>query len=385
MNDTGGVRRFQSLAVDAVTAVRELHAGLQQPDLALVVFHCSPLYDLDVIAAQMRAAFAGVQVIGCTTAGEVGTEGYREHSLVGVSFSARHFGAVAGCVRGLRSFSVPDGRRFALSLLRDCERQMPATSLTASFALMYIDGLSGREEQVVHAFQQGLGNTPLLGGSAGDERSTGKSYIYCDGEFLSDAAALAVISTDLPISYFKSQHFKASDTRLVVTGADVDSRIVREINGLPAAQEYARLVGVTPDALDATLFAAWPLVMKINGIDYVRSIQKANPDGSLTFYCAIEDGLVLRLAHGTDMVAALEDSMKALRDRLGEPQVILGCDCVLRALEFEQAGVKAEIDAIYRHNQVLGFRSYGEQYLGIHVNQTLTGLGIGLPRGNSDV
>lgn len=385
MNDTGGVRLFQSLATDAATAVRELHAGLRQPDPALVIFHCSPFHDLDAIEAQMRVSFAGVQVIGCTTAGEVGPLGYREHSLVGISFSLRHFMAATGCVRDLQGFSVADGKRFALGLLRQCQEHPAAASLSNNFALMYIDGLSSREEQVAHAFQHGLGTIPLLGGSAGDEKLTGRSYVYCDGAFAHDTTVLVVIGTDLPVAHFKSQHFQASGTRLVVTAADANSRVVREINGLPAAGEYARMIGVAPADLDARLFASWPLVMKINDIDYVRSIQKANPDGSLTFYCAIEEGLVLRLAHGMDMVATLERDLEEVRERIGEPQGILGCDCILRALEFEQAGVKAEVDAIYRRNRLLAFRSYGEQYLGIHVNQTLTGLAIGMPRGEGDV
>lgn len=36
--------------------------------------------------------------------------------------------------------------------------------------------------------------------------------------------------------------------------------------------------------------------MIINGENYVGGIQKSNPDGSLTFFCAIEEGVVLRVA-----------------------------------------------------------------------------------------
>lgn len=50
-----------------------------------------------------------------------------------------------------------------------------------------------------------------------------------------------LIQTPLPFKIFKTQHFVSESERLVVTEADVARRIVTEINGLPAAQEYARI------------------------------------------------------------------------------------------------------------------------------------------------
>ena len=43
---------------------------------------------------------------------------------------------------------------------------------------------------------------------------------------------------------FKTEHFVSSDKKLVVTQADPERRIVTEINGAPAAREYARVVGL---------------------------------------------------------------------------------------------------------------------------------------------
>jgi hypothetical protein len=37
------------------------------------------------------------------------------------------------------------------------------------------------------------------------------------------------------------------------------------------------------------------------------------------------------------------------------------------------------VEQVFRDNNTVGFSSYGEQYLGVHVNQTLTGIAIGEP------
>jgi hypothetical protein len=47
-----------------------------------------------------------------------------------------------------------------------------------------------------------------------------------------------------------------------------------------------------------------------------------------------------------------------------------------------QRGLVDRVEEVLRDNNVIGFSSYGEQHLGVHVNQTLTGIAFGdLPDG----
>lgn len=79
------IRRGFSLSTDPAVAVRELHEAVAQPDTALVVFFCSSAYDLDALAGELHRRFAGVTLIGCTTAGEITPVGYQEGSITGFS------------------------------------------------------------------------------------------------------------------------------------------------------------------------------------------------------------------------------------------------------------------------------------------------------------
>jgi hypothetical protein len=371
------IRTAQSTATEAHQAVAEFHTAVAQPDMELVIFFCSSEYDLDVLAAEMGRLFAGIQVVGCTTAGEIGPAGYRSHSLSGASFPAGSCVAVSGLLDHLGQFEIARGHDFAQNLLQRLESKAPDTSPDNSFALLLIDGMSVREEPVAHALQHALDKVVLFGGSAGDDLQFAKTYVYSDGRFHSDSAVLILINTSLPFSIFKTQHFVSTDERLVVTEADPAGRIVKEINGLPAAAEYARLLGVDVHDLNPMRFAASPVVVMIDGTDYVRSIQKANPDGTLTFFCAIEEGVVLRVAHGVDLVKNLEQTFDKIRASIGPPQLVFGCDCILRNLEITQNGLKDRVAEIFRRNNTIGFSSYGEQFHGLHVNQTLTGCAIG--------
>lgn len=366
------LRTGHSLANDPRQAVQELHQAIAQPGMSLVIFFCSSDYDLDVLAAEIKLRFAGTPVFGCTTAGEIGPAGYRAGSLVGVSFSAGSCRAVIGHIAGLSSVDEAAVRAGVRALRRQVE-----DAAGSSFALLLLDGLCGREESIAHACQSALGNISLVGGSAGDDQHFFTTAVFTDGAFHQDSAALAIVTTTLPFKLFRSHHFVGMGEPLVITEADAAHRIVREINGWPAAQAYAQAIGVAVESLGAAHFAAAPLVVRINGNDYVRSIRQVNADGSLTLYCAIDRGVVLRVAKSLDLMQVRRTMFDELRQSIGVPQLVLGVDCVHCQLEAQALDEKAAIEQLFMANRVLGFSSYGEQFMGIHVNQTFTGVAIG--------
>ncbi|MGY6563620.1 MAG: nitric oxide-sensing protein NosP [Halomonadaceae bacterium] len=371
------IRSMQSRAEDARTAVCEFHQGVVQPDTELVLFFCSSHYDLAALADEMNRLFGDIPVVGCTTAGEIGPLGYLDHTLTGVSFPAGSCTAVTGRLDALQQFSIARGQAFTDALLQQLGERATRPSGGNSFGFLLIDGLSVREEQVARTLQTALGDIVLVGGSAGDDLCFSQTQVFHDGAFHSDSAVLTVLQTDYPFRLFKAQHFLSLEERLVVTRADAEQRVVYEINGIPAAQAYAELIDVSVAALEPHHFAAAPVVVLIDGTDYVRSIQKAGPDGSLTFYSAIDEGLVLRVAEGMDLVSDLEATMGQLSEELGPPQLVLACDCILRNLEVTQKNTKMAVEAVFDRHNTVGFSTYGEQYGGVHMNQTLTGIAIG--------
>jgi hypothetical protein len=374
------VARGQSCAANGREAVAELHAALSRPDLALVVFFCSSHYDLDAVGDEISHRFEGVPVIGCTTAGEIGPDGCRQHSIVGASFAVSEFAAAAGGLEQVQDFEPEAAGALTQELMQHFEGRVPAPP-DGTFALLLVDGTSVREESITLALQQQLGSIPLVGGSAGDDLRFEETFVYFDGAFHRDAAALALVSTSIPFEAVRIQHFVPTDRRVVVTSADAPQRVVYEMEGLPAAECYAELIGAEVESLDPVRFADAPVVVMIAGTNYVRSIQKANPDGSLTFFSAIDDGLVLRAAAGVDLVGNLVEAFGDLRGRLGAPQLVIAFDCILRRLEMERRSIVERVEAVFADNNVVGFNTYGEQYCGVHVNQTLTGIALGWPGG----
>ena len=188
---------------------------------------------------------------------------------------------------------------------------------------------------------------------------------------------LLLVSTPLPCRLFKCNSFEPTSTKLVVTEADIEKRIVRELNAEPAAREYARIIGVHESELSAYVFAAHPVIVRVGGDYYARSIQRANEDGSLTFFCAIDEGLVLTAAGRLDTLGVVEQMFRDTERELGEVALYLGFDCLHRKLDAEQRQIIRDMEDLYRRHNVVGFNTYGEQFETMHLNQTFAGVAIG--------
>ena len=103
----------------------------------------------------------------------------------------------------------------------------------------------------------------------------------------------------------------------------------------------------------------------------------------LVFFCAIETGLVLRVAKAHDLLGNLEQTLQQIEDQIGVPQLVVGADCVHRKLEAEWHNEKEQVAALLGRYNTTGFATYGEQFRGIHVNQTFVGIAIGRSRTES--
>ncbi len=378
---TETIRTAMSEARLAETVAQDLARQLIHPHLGFVLFFCSAEYDLPALGDALQQYFGGVRLVGCTSAGEITAQGYSRSCVSAIGFDHRSFSIACELIDEMERFSLIDAQQLVERLGSACRSNSLAPIKGHSFALTLFDGLSSREEQVLAALSAAFGSIPHFGGSAGDDNHLSDTHVYYDGRFHSGAAIVVLVNTWLDFEVFTTHHILPNGEKLVVTRADSNGRRVFELNAEPAAEEYARLIGVPVAELDHRLFAAHPLAVRINEQYYVRSIQKVNDDLSLTFYCAVENGIVLTAMQPGPLMPNLEALFRRLEQRLGPPLLTIGCDCFLRRLEIEANGASEQVSAFLRRQQVIGFNTYGEQFNGMHINQTFTGVAIGRPGG----
>lgn len=360
---------------DAADAVLELRAALASEALRGVLFFCASTYDLAALGSALRTAFGGAPTVGCTSSGQLSPYGFQKTGVVAVGFYGSGFTLTPWLIEDLTQCAA----RVVEVATQINERRTAPGHLSNAFVLTLIDGLSMAEEAVSAALYQAVGNVAVVGGSAGDDLAFQLTHVYFNGRFVTGAALVVLVETEAPVVAFKFQHFVPTEKRLVVTRADEAGRIIHELDGEPAATVYARAVGVPEASLGTVVFSENPLLLSISGEPYVRSIARVETDGSgsLHFFCAIAEGMVVRVGRSVDVLETVERALTQADHDVGGADVILGCDCILRRLECERLELSSPVGRAYAAHRVVGFSTYGEQYNGMHVNQTFTGVALG--------
>lgn len=361
---------------DASEISNEIIEQLKGNDFAFVLLFFSSEYSSIPFTSLLQKHFVDTPIYGCSTAGEITPQGVSEGVIVAIGFCAHEFGVLSTFIPNLTDFTIGEGQTLVSQSVNKFQTNRHKEKPHA-IALMLVDGLSYREEQLVSAINSGLMDIPLIGGSAGDGLNFQETCIVYEGSVEKNSAVLLLIESRPSLHIFKSDSFIPTPIKFVVTKADPENRIVHELNAMPAATAYAQALGLKESELDLLSFASHPLCVCFGGECYTRSIKEVNEDGSFSFYCAIDEGIVFTLSDIDDMVKGINTTFDTIKSQFGQPQLILGFDCVLRRMMSEVNQSKEQISQIYKENNVIGFNTYGEQIHAMHLNQTFSGIAIG--------
>lgn len=364
------VRVAISRGRDASDAARAAAAQIAIAETCFVLCFVPGGLNCQVVAETLENSLFGIPVFGCSTAGQITTQGYETDALMLLAFPRSHF----RCASVLFSPMNPLSTTKIAAQAQRAGQRFQHTAGWHRLGLIFSDGLSKQEDILISTLETVLSDLPIFGGSAGDGLAFEQTFVLHRGKALSDAALLLLLETDLPFQGVGFDHFLPAGSPIIVTDADPEERKVFEINGAPAAREYARLVGSSVADLSPEIFAENPLLIQYNNNHYVRAISDADNNGALSFLAAIDDGLIMTLGQGQEISKTLRSGLN-IRDRNGRrPDFILGFDCVLRKLEIEQKQLGRAVSDILSEARVLGFNTYGEQHCGVHMNQTLVGV-----------
>ncbi len=366
---TASFSTVHATAQSACGIIGQLDGVLAREDLEFSLLLSGP-GALEQALLPLSTRFSAQRIFGCTTSGEITPGGYHENSLVCIGFHKQHFTAVSRRIDGLRSFGFQDARNLVLSAQWELRERAPDADAHNSFAILLIDSTSQAEEFVAAALGSELGNTTLIGGSAGDNWKLSRTPVLDGGRLHDDAAVLLLVHTALEFRHYNFHHYRPSSTRGVITSATPAKRLVHEINGTPAIVEYARLCGLDASAIDLEHLSLHPIIILIGDKGYARGFSELLEDGSMRFACAIDEGMVFRVAQPGDFVAQLEERFAALQREIGTPQLVLAFECAARKVDVERNGLYAAVATLFARNNVWGFSCMGEQANAINMNNS---------------
>lgn len=354
---------------------------IKQKDTSLVLFFCSSHFNQEKIADAFReeardTCFSSATFVGCTTDVVITSQGFQSSSLTAMSFNTDSMKVGIGLGKNIEK----DPISAAKAAVSEAARQLNMTpdQLDDKYVgIVLIDGTSEVEEFVIMGIAKTAPRLRTIGGSAGDDYSFNKVFLHLNFETFNNALVFILIKTDAPFATISTNNYLPTQKRLRVTKADPEKRVVYEFNGRPAVSEYCRAIGSKTKDMNPEMFVTHPLGINIGENYYLRSPLRAEDDGGLKFFSRITENSRLTVMDPGNLIVETRKAIDTVQKKLGKISAMIVFNCLLRYIESEVQKSTSEVSKVLSVAPVCGFNTYGEQYDGLHINQTLTMLVFG--------
>jgi hypothetical protein len=291
-------------SLDTVQAARQAAENCRRqlgctPSL-LMVF-ASRAYQASLIFTELQSFFPNCPFLGCSTAGEIYSNGPDDESIALVALA----GISASVALGDPIYA--DGYAAGRQLVR----QLPCTE--GRLLLLLSDGLVGDGAALVRGVRESLlPQIPIIGGAAGDDSRFQRTEIYLNGQHHSGRVAAACLSGDFSFGLGVRHGWEPVGLPVRVTKSQ-GNRLL-EVNGIPAIRLYEEYFGEYTERLRtqplARLAIYYPLGLPVqSSSEYLlRAPLSVETDGSIRLTAEIPEGANVRL-----MIGSVDSALKAAR------------------------------------------------------------------------
>lgn len=353
-----------------VRSVAEASDHIKPTDRLALLFIDIHAYDVDALDA-LNAAYPATHIVGVTTSGEIGSQGFVSKTVSGMVFSKTDGNAEV--------VFVDDAHISPMTSLSTLKRhaQRAGQSLTTKhpndITLVFPTGLNGCEERVVTTVNQvhTYADPLIIGATAGDDVQFAHTYVYANGKSDENGAVVIFMQSAHDVDVYKDVTFEPMGETLYVTKADHANRRVHQLNDMPASVAYAKALGV-PESKLADYFMSNPVGRIAGDNVFIASPFQINADKSIDFYCQVFEGATLHVMHNIDPVERLKQTLTDINQAFTRTHGTLFFNCILRKIQFEQTDLTDTVGQLMNQQpNACGFVSYGEQENRTQINQTL--------------
>jgi len=324
---------------------------------------CSPGKGLDSLVKGVYEAVGTRTLIGCTTAGEICSDGFSIGSAVLGGIVSDQIGFETVFVNEISSNNEEAGRDLAV-----------AFSDSVSYVQLFSDGITGNGSAILRGMAAAFArDVSVSGGTSGDAGEFLKTWQFIGDRVLSDAAVAIGFSGDFKLGTGVQSGWSPIGLPKKVTRSV--GNVLYELNHESALNVYERFLGKHAENLPA-VGVEYPLGLIDPNEDHnendhllLRATMSVNrEDGSIRFAGEIPEGAMVYLTCGdrTSILDATEKAVRMAIEDLGnttQPSLVFFYSCMARKMVLGLR-TKEELERVCSTFDpavpVIGFYTYGE-------------------------
>ncbi len=377
-----------SAAEDSAAAGEQAAAdAIGRDEAKLVLVFASNSHDLEAVVGAVAEHAGDAPLIGCSTAGEIASDGPGDGGVVVAAFSGSGFSAATA-----EATNASADMRAAGAVVGECIDQIEQKGHTVLMLLS--DGVAGDQQELVRGAYGVVGaGVPLVGGCASDGMKMGRTFQFHGKGVLSDGVVAAAISSTAPMGIGVRHGWRRVGEPMLVTRSE--GKRVFEIDNRPALDLYFESHDAPEEArTDPVVFNSFARTHPLGlpgrrGAGQIRCVGEADFESrSLGCTAGVPQGGLAWFMEG-DRNSVIDSGEAACADALSSlngagPLGMVAFDCVgRRGVLGDDGGLEAEVRRVAERGgaPVAGFYTYGEiartnGVSGFH-NQTLVVLAVG--------
>ena len=317
-------------------------------------------FDHQALLCAITRAFPGMELIGCTTDGELSSElGFREDSATLILFASDSVHITAGVGRGL-SGDVAAACRSAVEAAKAKTDKAPRLCIATP------EGMTAEGHAVTVTLQQAVGHDiPVFGALAGDQWRLKSTRQFYGTEVLTDSIPVLLMCGDFNFSYGVATGWRQVGEVGRVTRAT--GAIVHEIDGNPAIEFYRKYLG---PGTKPTAELPLAILNDRNGSEYLRASWGVVDEttGAVTFLATVPEGARVRLtlADRDEILTGCGESLAIAKSNLpagAQPAAALFFSCAARKILLgtrTAEEVRLIRETLGQSVPLCGFYGYGE-------------------------
>lgn len=319
-------------------------------------------FDYSLILQEIHRVFPAIELIGCTTDGEMSSVlGFQQDSLTLMLFASDTVEIHAGVGFKAQENAIAAAQQ---AVQQAMQKSQHPTKLCVTIPASYTaEGTTTSGESILHGLDLALGQqVPVVGGAAGDQFRFQTTYQFFGTEVFTEALPVLLFSGDLHFSFGIGCGFQPIGQKSIVTRAK--GTVLYEIDGKPAIEFYQRYLGDRPPTAEN------PLVVyeTESGNCYMRVPNTYDAQtGGINFLGNIPEQAVVQITvlSRDQAVEAAATSFKTALDRYPgtEPEAVLLFSCCCRRwLLGTRATEEYQLvkNALPKPIPICGFYTYGE-------------------------
>jgi PAS domain S-box-containing protein len=343
-------------AVDsAIAQCRQQLAGAQ-PQAGIVFAGVN--FDHRLMLDEILNRFPGIDLIGCTTAGEFSSSyGFSDDSIILMVFYSDDVEMGIGVSRSLSENSEA-------AIRAAVEQASAKLSKRVSICLAFPDWSSRSFDLIMKSLNLALGNDcPVFGGVAGSLWDENQAPLqFFENEVLADAMPIILFAGSLEYSFSIANSWKPVGKQAKITSAE--GRLVKRIDDFKAVDFYRHYLGDHSDPAQEFLLAVYD---KNSTRSYLRAPINYNPDDSITFSESIPQGATVQLTEAIRevMIEDTQTTSRQIAQEISElvPAFAMAFSCAFRK-NMLGTRVEQELQILQSHLPprlpIVGFYSFGE-------------------------